>query len=537
MSGRGAMTPASFSILFGGRRPERIDETPEPSYFGDLRLDQLVAGLTGDVDQFHLAPLFRAMVADRETLRLRQDVFDDIQQPGVRQTLDGFSQDMAAVHSALRASQNLRVGAQKDRWHLNAAAGYCTAVRTAVSAIGGSGLRSGGLREIVRGLRDLAGSDDFRRLDGESSRLEEQLRALDYSVFLQGARITVGAYDGESDYGEHIVNMFSRFRQHDQDPEAKQTQQRRRKVRYAGGDPVRERIVALVAELHPALFAELAAFRARHPSFLDPTVSLFYRELQFYLRYQDLRQRLEGAGLPTVRPTLREEHGVTARDVYDIVLASQQATPAEPGGSRTGGSSTGGSSTGGIVGNDLDLAPYERRVVISGPNQGGKTTFSRTIAQIHHLAALGCPVPGSEVALAPPDRIFTHFEREELGHRTGKLEDDLLRIQAILEQATSHSVVVLNEIFASTTTADAVDLARGVLDRLSASGALCLCVTFLDEIAQAPHTVTLVAQVDPDDVTRRTFRVIRAPADGRAYATALAVKHGLTYDDVRRRVQ
>jgi hypothetical protein len=62
-------------------------------------------------------------------------------------------------------------------------------------------------------------------------------------------------------------------------------------------------------------------------------------------------------------------------------------------------------------------------------------------------------------------------------------------------------------------------------------------VTFLDEIAQLPQTVTLVAQVDPDDVARRTFRVIRAAADGRAYATALAAKHGLTYDDVKRRVR
>jgi hypothetical protein len=536
------MMTASYSILFGHARPDGIDDTPEPDYFRDLRLDQVVATLTGEPDQFHLAPLYRAMISDPDTLRLRQDVFDDVGQPAVRAALDEFSHDIATVHSALRASENLRIAAQKDRWHLNAAVRYCAAMHAAASAIGSSGIHSSGLREIVGRLRDLVASPAFRLLDEESSRLEDELQQLHYSVFLQGAKITVGAYDNETDYGEHVVDLFSRFRQREEDPQAHEKEQRRRKVKYAGGDPVRERIVTLVAELHPSLFGQLATFRAQHPAFLDPTVSLFYRELQFYLRYDDLIARLARADMPTVRPVLNDEPGVDAHDVYDIALASQQASPpasatkdaqrAKDGTDHT----TRSGRPDRIVGNDLVLAPEERRVVISGPNQGGKTTFSRTIGQIHHLAALGCPVPGTSVSLAPPDQIFTHFEREELGHRTGKLEDDLLRIQAILEHATRDSVVVLNEIFASTTTADAVVLARGVLDRLSDTEALCLCVTFLDEIAQRPHTVTLVAQVDPEDVTTRTFRVIRAPADGRAYATALAVKHGLTYDDVKRRV-
>lgn len=334
--------------------------------------------------------------------------------------------------------------------------------------------------------------------------------------------MTVGGYDGEPDYGAQVVALFARFRQ--ETPIAdREERQRQRRVAYAGGDPVRERIVALVARLHPRLFADLAGFRTRYPDLLDPLVSLFYREVQFYLRYDDLRRRLERAGLPMVRPELREAAGLDAEETYDLALAL-----ASIGGER---------GTPAVVGNDLHLAPDERRVVITGPNQGGKTTFSRTIGQLHHLAALGCPVPGRVVGLAVPDRIFTHFEREELGHRAGKLEDDLIRLQAILEHATRDSVVILNEVFASTTTADAVELARGVLGRLEDCQALCVCVTFLDEIAQLPRTVTLVAQVDPDDVARRTFRVVRATADGRAYATALAAKHGLTYDDVRRRVR
>ena len=149
-----------------------------------------------------------------------------------------------------------------------------------------------------------------------------------------------------------------------------------------------------------------------------------------------------------------------------------------------------------------------------------------------------CPVPARTAQLFLFDRLFTHFEREEpLTTQSGKLEQELVRMHRILCQATANSILIMNESFSSTTLADALFINRQIMQQIVERDMLCVSVSFLDEMASfGASTVSMVAELDPDQLERRTFKIHRRPADGLAHATAIARRHRLSYEHVKARI-
>lgn len=513
MRGSGS-APTFRSILYhdgAGDQP-----SPVPAHFRDLNLDQIVAAVTAGREEYDLAPLFHDHLQDPGAILYRQDVLRDLQGAALAGHLAAFAERMREVRAQLSQAGKLRYRRQQQGWFLTAVETYAAAISALSGDLAALELTSLGMRSFREYLADYVASPQFTALAAEARAARAALVAIGYCLQIQGLRVTVSRYLGEPDYSVDVLATFEKF---------KQRGAKDHRVGFPSWpemNHVEAAILDLVVKLHPESFAKLDAFCTGHHDFLAPTVARFDREAQFYLAYLEHMARFTAVGLRFSYPEVsREAKEVFARETFDLALADKLVATGAP-----------------VVVNDFHLEAGERVLLVTGPNHGGKTTFARTFGQLHHLALLGLPVPGSSSRLFPIDQLFTHFERQEdFADLRGKLEDDLVRIREVLDLATGDSLIVINEIFSSTTLSDARLLGTRVLEQIVRSDALCVYVSFVDELAAlGPSIVSLVSQVVAENPAERTYKVVRQPANGLAYAIAIAERYGLSYDSLRRRI-
>jgi DNA mismatch repair protein MutS len=505
------------SILFDRAEDATASEiATQPAFFGDLHLDQIFSSATLGRQDYALEAFFYTSLHSVESVHYRHHILRDLEQHKVRESVRAFADGMRRMREHLTLAHKLHSALQKERWFLGAGAVYCSVVTAFAQELAAAELDSPGFRSLRDYLETYAASETFTSLAAETQQTKEELAAVTYSVHIKGNRVRVSEYAGEPDVSEEVDRAFAKFHQ---------GAVRDYRVGFreeAEMNHVEAQIIERVAKLFPGPFARLADYCMRHEHYLDERIARFDREVQFYLAYLEYIAPLKAKGLafsyPRVSGRSKEVNGA---ETFDLSLAAKLV-----------------GEDAAVVANDFSLAGRERVLVVSGPNNGGKTTFARTFGQLHYLASLGLPVPGRDARLFLADQIFTHFEREEdIETLRGKFEDELLRIHEILDEATADSVLIMNESFGSTTLRDAVVVGTEVMRQIIDLDVLCVFVTFVDELASlSESTVSMMSTVVPDDPAVRTFKIVRKPADGLAYAAALAEKYGLTTATLRRRI-
>ncbi|MHB8141146.1 MAG: MutS-related protein [Vulcanimicrobiaceae bacterium] len=226
-------------------------------------------------------------------------------------------------------------------------------------------------------------------------------------------------------------------------------------------------------------------------------------ETAFYVGCMNLHERLTSKGEPVCFPAPMEASAGIRHCVglYDasLALVSEER----------------------VSGNDL-CADGKALIVVTGANQGGKSTFLRSVGLSQLMMQSGMFVPAESYSASLCDGLFTHYKREEdVTMESGKFDEELRRMSDLVENVKPHSLLLFNESFAATNDREGSEIARQIVTGLVECGARVVFVTHLYEFASGlweQHVVPMLflrAQRHAGDSDRR-FKLL----EGKPLATS-----------------
>jgi len=238
-------------------------------------------------------------------------------------------------------------------------------------------------------------------------------------------------------------------------------------------------------------------------SFLD----VLRRELAFYIGCLNLSEQLEQLGKPVCFPVPVDlsERRHSFHGLYDVCLALTMKQK--------------------VVGNDI-TADDKDLVIITGANQGGKSTFLRSIGLAQLMMQSGMFVPAESLSANICQGLFTHYRRkEDATMRSGKLDEELGRMSGIVDSITPHSLMLFNESFAATNEREGSEIAGQIVSALLEGHIKVFFVTHMYEFAQRfydrgmENAIYLRAERRADG--GRTFRIVEGAPQQTSYGLDL----------------
>jgi len=150
-----------------------------------------------------------------------------------------------------------------------------------------------------------------------------------------------------------------------------------------------------------------------------------------------------------------------------------------------------------FIANDCELNAERKLLLITGPNMGGKSTYMRQVALITLLAYVGSYVPATSATIGPIDKIFTRIgAADDLAGGRSTFMVEMTESAAILNGATEHSLVLMDEVGRGTSTFDGLALAWAIARQLiDGTRSYTLFATHYFELTQLPDTHPSAANV------------------------------------------
>ena len=528
-----------FSLLYPcGKKP--AFSTLGSDACNDLSLDFICEHITeNDYEQNIIKKMMTKLESDPEVVRYRCDIFDDILRfPNLR---DKISDLLEQLDYLRQLEKSVKDQTAAPVWQLinrlHELEIYVNCISGINECLTENPINSEGLKKMKDYVSSVYNESGFEQLNEDISGLVSevgQIKSVSVGVnldhHLRPVEVGIVSLNDTPFTRPGLLDKFLGFTAKKNNIRQGASFEGMTKIhtvgKAAGDDPLMNNLSRVMTEMLGSTVKQLKNTLAKYVNVSGYSLTKLIPEFIFYIRWAQYVDKLIAAGLPMSKPIICEksERCMRSQDIYNLKLGMQIVSGKKLD----------------IICNDFEFSKEHGIYIMTGPNRGGKTTFTQAVGLIFLLAQHGIYVPAKKAELSPADNIYTHFPADE--NQTvnlGRLGEESTRISQIFASATKDSLLLFNESLATTSFVEGLYIAKDVVRVLRRLGARTIFNTHMHELAMHPEAMNS----EPGDLDvasiitgihdgQRSFKVYLAPPEGVSYARDIAEKYGVTFEQL-----
>lgn len=463
--------------------------------------------------------ILRLLTADRDVIAYRQAIFRDIRQNpalyGVLQKLRDYLADLRDLSQKRAAMGSSTEDVLYSFGELKVFIDMILDI-TAAAAEFRDGLTSRALLELIGTMERISADSSFPEVKGYVDRILAALRfpksvTLGVNLNARFEPYEVGVVSINSEYfigGGVFTAIFGKTGEEGG---------LRCSTPLVSGENTASFTTAIYNVINADIARSLKKARNMMLGYIQSTVAglmTIYEDLNFILRGAQYAKELADKNVHTVLPGMG--------DTFRMRRLINPALLRKLSGKQ-------------IIANDVTITKDACVLLITGPNSGGKSVYVKAAGIAALTAQLGLPAAAVEGEMPLYSSVYCHFPAEDSSDDS-RLVEECRAMREILDGADGHSLILMDESFSGTGSAEGAVIAEEVLKIIRHRHSSCVYSTHLHELAarvpelnqKKPEIVTLSAEYTGG---RRTYRIIPTEPGGRSYACEIARQYGLMFEE------
>lgn len=481
-----------------------------PEYIEDLNINRIIERI-----QFHwvedIASYYHYFPENEECEKYRRDVYKDIKNQTLREAVMACVEHLRQRDTAIANSNEVKKIVQDESWKMWGMYHYCCAFEKLYEGLMAANPTSEGFKGLTEYLKVYLADEKYKNMSAKCKELTKQFKNFNLILVMENDKISITQGKLEGSYETFLKESFPDMTCELRSPFRTNTDM----------TPLEEELFKTFYKKNKSYFKEMSDLCQEYENYGDEVLLRFRNEVGFYMSFQRFEEIMKSEGFAFTVPQVDSKKEFHGAGVYDLALACVNYRMKKP-----------------VVSNEMVFHEDEMFFVVTGPNQGGKTTFARSLGQLVYFTKLGLDVPAIAANVPYYCDILSHFSVEEsVETGRGKLKEELVRLEPMMKHSFENAFVIINELFTTAANYDACIMGKRVLKHFMDLKCHGVYVTHMKELSEEEHIVSLKAlsnQCEENGKVHniRTYKIVRGDGETMGYVGDLVDKYQLSYQQI-----